>query len=216
MGPSLAELARTALAGATAGTLATGRCPTPPSLTLVSIEDQPDGRPLVRLEQGSPTARLVATRPVATLSVPGPDPFHALDLIGPMNPCRPNRDGTRTYRMSLLSVRLVGATTVPLPLGEFCAAEPDPLRDRAPAALRHLETAHPEELVACVQAHGHDAQAVVPRALDRYGVELAAIGPDGVRRVRLAFPGGPIDDLDQVNTGLRLLLTCRCDGSSHA
>ena len=72
---------------------------------------------------------------------------------------------------TLLSARLVGGTSVPIPLGAFHAAEPDPLREQVPAATRHLEESHGAELLACVRANGHDAQAVVPRALDRAGGE---------------------------------------------
>lgn len=47
--------------------------------------------------------------------------------------------------------------------------------------------------------------------MDRYGIELAVIRPDGVDRFRLQFPDGPIRDLDQLSTGLRIPLTCHCD-----
>jgi hypothetical protein len=213
--PSPAELARTALADASAATLVTAGCPTPGTLTVVPIEDQPDGRPLVWLERSSPTVRLLVSCPVVTLSLPAPAPYRALDLVGPLTPCRSRTDGARSYRLSLLSARLVASCgqPVPIPVGEFEAAEPDPLRSCAAEALQHLEAWHAEELLACVRAHGgDDVLAVVPRVLDRYGIELAALGPDGVRRVRLEFPGGPVDHLDQVTTDLRILLTCRCRG----
>ena len=83
--------------------------------------------------------------------------------------------------------------------------------------LHHLETAHSADLLACTRAQGHDdVHAAVPRAIDRYGVELAALRSDGVRLLRLDFPDGPVDRLDRLTTGLRYLLTCRCgDGSSR-
>ena len=213
--PSLAEQARTALAVATAATLETSGCRVPRTLTVVLIKDRPDGRPLVHLDDASPTVRLLAAFPVATVSIAGPAPFRSLDLTGPFQHIRSDRDGCRTYRLSLLSARLIGSTSVPVPLGEFHAAEPDPLRRHAPAALNHLERAHSDELLACVRAHGYLAQAVVPRRLDRYGVELAIIIADGVCVMRLPFPGGPVDNLEQVATGLRLLLTCRCGSRSQ-
>ncbi len=214
-GPSLAELARTALAGATVATLATRGCRAPRTLTVVSIQDQPDGRPVVRVDDGSPAVQLLASCPVATVSVAGPAPYRALDLTGAFQPVRAPREGARAYRLSLLSARLTGSAPVPIPLGAFRAAEADPLLPHAPAALHHLEQSHTDELLACVRAHGHDAQTVVPRALDRYGIELTAISAYGVGVVRLAFPGGPVDRLEQVATGLRLLLTCRCGGQGH-
>jgi hypothetical protein len=80
----------------------------------------------------------------------------------------------------------------------------------AERARTALELAHASDLLACVLAHGHDAVAVVPRALDRYGIVLAAIFPDGVHQLRLNFPGGPVDALDGITTGFRLPLRCRC------
>ena len=72
------------------------------------------------------------------------------------------------------------------------------------------------ELLACVRAHGlPETEAAVPRSLDRYGLELAAIGADGIRTVRLPFPGGPVRSLQEVTDGLRVLLTCRCGTCRH-
>ena len=44
---------------------------------------------------------------------------------------------------------------------------------------------------------------MVPRALDRYGLVVAVLTADGVRRSRLHFPGGPVSDLAGVALGLR-------------
>jgi Protein of unknown function (DUF2470) len=110
----------------------------------------------------------------------------------------------------------VSSTSVAVPLGEFKAADPDPLWRHAPQALSHLAEAHADELLACVRAHGlPETEAVVPRSLDRYGLELAAIGADGIRTVRLPFPGGPLRSLQEVTDGLRVLLTCRCGSCRH-
>ncbi|QBR92589.1 DUF2470 domain-containing protein [Nocardioides euryhalodurans] len=194
----------------TVATLTAGRCPR--AVTVVRIEPQPDGHPLLHLGATSPVHRLLAACPVATLAVPGPDPYRALALTGPVLPRR-TRDGSRTHRMSLVSARLIGPEVLPIPLTAFIDAAPDPLHRHAAATLQHLETAHAAELLSCLRAHGHrDTRAVVPRGLDRYGLEVAAITDDGVCRLRLPFPGGPVDDLGQVAAGLRLLLTCRCRG----
>ena len=56
---------------------------------------------------------------------------------------------------------------------------------------------------------------MLPRALDRYGLELAVITGQGVRNVRLGFPGAPVSSFDEVNNGLRALLTCRCHACRH-
>jgi len=213
--PTLAERARTALALTNVGTLVTKGCPTRPgTLTVVSVEDQANGRPLIRLEETSPTVRELAGCRVATLAVAVPTPFRRLELTGPLKACRAPRSGTSLYRLSPLTCRLVGATSVSFPPSRFHAAQPDPLRGLAPALLDHLAQAHTQDLLACIQAHGYrTAEAVVPQVVDRYGIELAVLGGDGIERVRLPFPGGPIDALEQVALGLVVPLTCRCRGT---
>ena len=214
--PTPSEAARTALARARVATLVTRGCPIRPgTLTVVAVEDQPDGRPLVRLEGSSPTIRKLVACPVATLSVAGSAPFRRLELTGPLKSRRATRPGHSTYRLSPLTVRLVGSTSHSLHLNDYLAARPDPLTGLAPALLHHLADAHASDLLACIRAHGFDhAQAVVPRVVDRYGIELAVLGAAGVERVRLPFPGGPIAALEQAPQGLLVPLTCRCRGSA--
>ncbi|MET0838269.1 MAG: DUF2470 domain-containing protein [Marmoricola sp.] len=214
--PSLAQQARTALAQARVGSLIGRSAPSSRSVTVVKVTDQPDGQPVVELEPGSSIVRLLAWWPVVTVSVAGPGPFKALHLTGTAKGQDPLDERLRAYRLQLLSTRLVNTTSVTVPLGEFKAADPDPLWRQAPEALRHLGEAHAPELLACIRAHGFpDAEAVVPRTLDRYGLELAAIGEDGIRTVRLPFPGGPVRSLQEVTNGLRVLLTCRCGTCRH-
>ena len=161
--------------------------------------------------------RRLTACPVATISVAAPGPFTALQLTGPAMPCKGIRDGLRGFRLSLLSARLVAwRNVVPVPLGAFHAASPDPLWPHAGQVLEHLGQAHTPELLACARAHGlPDAQAVEPRAIDRYGLELTLITGIGVTTLRLPFPGGPVESLAEVTCGVRALLTCRCGGTCH-
>jgi hypothetical protein len=215
--PNLAQQARTALAQARVGSLV-GRSAASKSrsITLVKVTDQPDGQPVVELEPGSTMVRLLAWWPVVTVAVPGPGPFKSLHLTGTAKVREPLDERLRAYRLTLMSTRLVSTESVTVPLGDFKAAEPDPLWRHAPQALEHLSQAHAPELLACARAHGlPEAEAVVPRALDRYGLELAVIGTDGIRTVRLPFPGGPVSSLQEVTSGLRVLLTCRCGTCRH-
>ena len=216
--PSTAELARTALAQASAATLISrGRGASGDSLAVVKVEDSPDGRPLVQLERTSAMVRRLTACPVATISVAAPGPFVALQLTGPAMPCKRDGEALRGFRVSLLSARLVGwRKVVPVPLGAFHAASPDPFWPHAEKVLDHLEQAHAPELLACARAHGlPEAQAVVPRAIDRYGLELALVTGIGVSTLRLPFPGGPVESLAEVTCGVRALLTCRCGSTFH-
>jgi hypothetical protein len=56
---------------------------------------------------------------------------------------------------------------------------------------------------------------VVPRGLDRFGLELAVITASGVAAVRLSFPDGPVSSLDEVPASLQAVLACRCRPSSR-
>jgi hypothetical protein len=86
----------------------------------------------------------------------------------------------------------------------------------APSVLRHLERGHLGELIHCVRAHGMpQADWVIPRGLDRYGLQLLVLTTDGAAAVRLAFPGGPVTSLDEVPASIRTALTCRCEAEAE-
>ena len=73
------------------------------------------------------------------------------------------------------------------------------------------------ELIHCVRAHGMpQADWVIPRGLDRYGLQLLVLTADGTAAVRLAFPGGPVTSLDEVPASIRTALTCRCQADTEA
>lgn len=216
--PSTAELARTALARARVATLTSrGRGPSVDSLAVVSVDGSASGEPLLQLERTSPMVRRLAACPVATIAIAAPSPFVSLQLTGPAMQCKGDGEDLRSFRLSLLSARLVAwRKVVPVPLGAFHAASADPLWPHAVQVLDHLGQAHAPELLACARAHGQpQVQAVEPRAIDRYGLELALITAVGVTTLRLPFPGGPVESLAEVTVGLRAVLTCRCGDSFH-
>jgi hypothetical protein len=67
------------------------------------------------------------------------------------------------------------------------------------------------ELIGCVRAHGmQEAEWVMPRGLDRFGLELAVLTTAGVAAIRLSFPDGPVTSLDEVPASLQAVLACRC------
>jgi hypothetical protein len=208
--PTPAEQARAALARATVATLVTPGCPSAPATTVVSVEVGAEGQPFLWLEEGAPIVRALWDGKVVSLVLPAPVPFESLKVTGPLRHRRTSRPGRRGYRLTPLSVRLVGTATLSIPVSELLATAAG-VEEQAYAVLQHLERAHAAELLACVRAHGfHDALAVVPSQLDRHGLTLAVIGADGVRVLQLPFPGGPVDRVEDVALGLRTTLTCRC------
>ena len=216
----MAESARTFLAQARVGSLiCRGAGGGVRSLTVVHVTDQPDGQPLVHIEADSPVAQQLAHCPMATLAVNAAAPYQALHLTGRATRLPAGDGGIVTHRLTLLTARLIHATpgTTPrtVPVHEFRRATPDPLWEQAPQTVAHLAEAHHAELLACVRAHGEsDALGVVPTHLDSYGLQLAVLGQDGVRTIRLSFPGAPVSSMDQVADGIRALMTCRCHGCS--
>ena len=71
------------------------------------------------------------------------------------------------------------------------------------------------ELVGCVRAHGIvQAEWVIPRGLDRYGLKLLVLTEDGAAAVRLSFPDGPVTSLHEVPASIRTALTCRCQAET--
>jgi hypothetical protein len=257
-GPSLAELARTAMARAAAATVSEAHSDGRPGLRVdcpgdgevwaaavgepagedrgdrVPVRDRADGSPLLLAVAGSMLEQRLTSCPDAvTVSVPASVPFAALRITGTARAvARDHSAGITACAVAVRSVEFTGAARRPgggvwsagggtwsagggawaeIPVEEYHAAAPDPLWQVAPNVLRHLEHEHMAELTGCVQAHGLvQADWVVPRGLDRYGLELLVLMTDGTAAVRLSFPDGPVSSLDEVPASIRTVLTCRC------
>ena len=222
-GPSLPELARTALARAAAATVSDA-VPGIPSGRPVAPGQVPvratwDGRPVLLPASGSWLEQRLSARrarPV-TVSVPADAPFSAVRLTGTSQWLTRDRPaGITACVVAVQSVEFAGSGGPRVPVEEYQAAVPDPLWRVAPAILRHLERGHMGELVHCVRAHGMPrADWVIPRGLDRYGLQLLVLTTDGTAAVRLAFPGGPVTSLDEVPASIRTALTCRCQSEAE-
>jgi hypothetical protein len=222
-GPSLAELARTALASAAAAEIGDGRSPGDPAEAgrvpaQAPVRDGRDGSPLLLPVTGSALERRLAARPeTVTVSVPAGGPYSVLRLTGTARPtARNRRAGIAACMVDLRSVEFIGSggARVLVPLPEYRAAAPDPLWREAPGVLRHLEHGHMADLVACVRMHGlPQADWVITRGLDRYGLELLVLTTDGVAAVRLGYPDGPVASLQDVPASIRTALTCRCESA---
>src|ERR1700722_5788425 len=145
-GPSLAELARTALASAAAAEIDDARSPGGPAYpgrvpAQVPVRDGRDGSPLLLPVTGSVLEHQLAARtePV-TVTVPAAGPYSALRLNGTVRlTARNRRAGVAACMVDLRSVELIGqaGARVQVPLAEYLAAAPDPLWRQAPGMLQH-------------------------------------------------------------------------------
>jgi len=212
-GPSLAERARTAVTQARLAHV-TWEDPEPGGgrrvTATAAIRVDRSGAPLLLLAPRETVTEALAESPLVTAAIPAPAPLGSLALTGTVWP-RAETDGRLGYQLNLHSLRFAGGGGAPVRLADYRAAEPDPLWRVAGHAIQHLERGHMAELICCVRAHGmHRAEWVVPRGLDRFGLELAVISPHGVAAVRLSFPDGPVGSLEEVPASLRAVLACRC------
>jgi hypothetical protein len=214
-GPSLPELARTAVARAAAATVSAATVPGGPvAAGPVPVRATLDGSPLLLPAAGSPVARWLAGGPDAVrVSLPAEPPFSALRLTGTARPMtRADDAGVAACMVSIGSIEFTGSGQARVQVEEYRAARPDPLWRVAPGILHHLEHGHMGELIHCVRAHGMtQADWVIPRGLDRYGLELLVFTTDGIAAVRLSFPDGPVSSLDDVPVSLRTAMTCHCE-----
>jgi hypothetical protein len=212
-GPSLAELARTAVARATAATVACADAAAPAPAQAVPLRAGPAGQPILLPALGSELAmRLASGAAGVTVYVPADPPYRALRLTGRIGAGQPGMTATpAAYPVVLQSAQFTGASGRAVSLAGYHPASPDPLWREAPGILRHLSRGHVSELTACVRAHGlHRAEWVTPSALDRFGLRLLVFTADGVADTRLSFPGGPVTSFSQVPLSLRAVLACRC------
>ncbi|HEY3882351.1 MAG TPA: DUF2470 domain-containing protein [Trebonia sp.] len=213
-GPSLPERARTALARAATATVSDPRLLGAPAAGgQVPVRSTRDGNPLLLPANGTLLAVWLAGGPnTVRVSLPAGPPFSALRLTGTASPVAgAGESGVTACTVSIDSIEFTGASQARVPVEDYRAAAPDPLWRVAPGVLHHLEHGHMGDLVRCVRAHGMSrAEWVVPRGLDRYGLELQVLTADGIAAVRLSFPHGPVTSLDEVPVSLRAALTCRC------
>lgn len=212
--PTLPELARTAVARAAAATVRpAGPGSDPAAVCPVPVRSGPAGSPVLLAPANSALGHQLEARPGAVVvSVPAAAPFSALTLTGTVRRLARDRTaGITAHALAVQSVEFAGACPAPVAVADYRAAAPDPLWREAPGVLRHLEHGHMSELVGCVRAHGLPlADWVVPRGLDRYGLELLVLTPGGVDTIRLAFPDGPVGGLEEAPASIRVALTCRC------
>lgn len=96
------------------------------------------------------------------------------------------------WRLEVRSVRYVGGygRMSWVAAADYAAAEPDPLvGEPAASILEHMNSDHADSLVVVARAFGGRAGATeaVMTAVDRYGFDLVATGPEGRGTVRVGF-----------------------------
>jgi hypothetical protein len=205
-GPPLPELARTTMARAFAATVCFDG-----AVTTVPVRADRAGRPVLLPGDESALARELAAMPsVVTVTVPANAPFSSLRITGLAHAAAPG-----AYPVTPHSMGFAGPNPAPVAAADYGAAAPDPFWREAPAILRHLDACHESELIACVRSHGlTSAECIVPRGLDRFGLELLVFTDAGLVSARLAYPDGPVNSLREIPVSIRTVLTCRCGRST--
>jgi len=153
-GPSLPELARTAVARA--ATAAVSLLGGPVTASEIPVRSGPAGSPVLLTATGSALARQLGTGPeTVSVSVAAAAPFAGLRLTGTARPAARNRQAEIiAYVVAVRSVEFCGTVSALVSLDQYQAATPDPLWHEAPGILRHLEQGHMSDLIGCVRAHG--------------------------------------------------------------
>jgi len=209
-----AEEARTLVAAATQGTLATLSPGGGPWASLVLFAALGDGRPVLWLSELAEHGRNLLADPRASLLVAAPssggDPLAAgrVTLAGRVRPG--DEEARAAYRAALPSasdhgsfgdfalwvldverVRWVGgyARMATVDAADYAAAEPDPVAPFAARAVEHLNEDHADALLDMARAlAGHpDATAATCIGADRYGLDLAVTTPAGAAEARVGF-----------------------------
>jgi hypothetical protein len=206
-----AVLARTSVACARVATLTSyARQRDRRTPTTVSMSARTDGSVEVALTPTSLAVRQLLARPLASVRV-APAWCQPVKLHGAARRL-PGLDpsGRAVFHIAAGAVR-VGPEGTPVDADSYATAQPDPLRDDAPAVLRHLNTGHGDALTACLRACGHDTGFVYAAGLDAAGLTVLAVAGTGVTTVRLAFPA-PVSRLSDLPPGLGAVLapSCRC------
>lgn len=206
--------ARTSVDMAAVGSLTTyARHPSGQHTVTVPVSARPDGTVEVEVPIDSLPLRQLLARPVATLQV-RPAGCEPVLLHGAARRVAGGRGpGTLVFGLDVAAAR-VGSPAVLLDRAHYDAAEPDPLRHVAPAALEHLNDGHADALAACLRAGGHDASYAVATRLDAAGLTVVALREDGASTVRLRFPQ-PVRSLVELPASLGCALSSHCGCSAQ-
>jgi len=135
-GPSLPELARTALARAATANVSVASAPGGQAAP-VPVRSTRDGSPLLLPAAGSPLARqLAASQDPVRVSLPAGPPFSALRLTGTARPVTVgDQAGIAACMVTLGSIEFTGGGRARVPVEEYRAARPDPPQRVGPGEI---------------------------------------------------------------------------------
>ena len=109
------------------------------------------------------------------------------------------------YRLEVASIRYVGGygRMSWVDAAQYAGAEPDPLAPAAAGIIGHMNADHAEaQVLYCRHLAGRpDTTEATMSAVDRYGFEMVAVGPQGRAAVRLGFPQ-PCSTSDEVRRAM--------------
>lgn len=208
-----ASQAKTSVDCARLGRLTTyARRPDSRHTTSVTVHGRVDGTVDVHLARGALAARHLLARPVATVQV-APLWCEPVLLHGAARRLPGVSDaGDLVFHLVPAAVR-VGSPPVLVDNAAYSSAQPDPLRQDAPAVLAHLNDEHTRALAACLRAGGHEVEFARATRLDAGGLTVLAVRSAGADTVRLAFPT-PVASLTELPPSLGLILTPHCGCAS--
>jgi len=96
------------------------------------------------------------------------------------------------YRLTVESIRYVGGygRMSWVDVADYAIAQPDPLAGAAAGIIEHMNADHADaQVLYCRHLAGRpETTAASMSAVDRYGFEMIAVGPNGRAAVRLGFP----------------------------
>lgn len=117
------------------------------------------------------------------------------------------------WSLEVASVRYIGGygRMSWVDLRGWSSAEPDPIARDAAAILEHMNQDHADALPLYCRAFSRatDTESASMTSIDRYGFEMSALTPAGMRPIRVAFPAPIASKVDARQALVALLKEAR-------
>ncbi len=232
--PSDAELSRTLVASSTTASLSTLTESGYPYGSIVSYIPNDDGDPVILVSDlAEHTINARANNKASMLiteSSEGGDPLgrSRLTLVGSLSLVDDSTEVRETYlqkhhhasfyvdyndfnfwKLTVDECRFVGGFGHMswVTSEDYRNAEVDPLFENAAGVIDHMNDDHSDANLMYVQALGKlkDSREAMMLGIDRYGITLRALTPDGPRMVRIGFPS-PLTSSEEARPAIIALL----------